>query len=148
MKEAKKENKDVIIGFKANRESIYYTSLFSVAFAASILLLIFGKTQNNKGLVTYASVLIPVFLISALIAARFTCVGKNKVYLTKNTLVIKTFFITRKFKTSEIKKLTSAKYGDGCTSLNIKYHQKTYKYNFKNITKDDVSKIKHAIPKH
>ena len=148
MKEAKKENKDVIIGFKANRESIYYTSLFSVAFAASILLLIFGKTQNNKGLVTYASVLIPVFLISALIAARFTCVGKNKVYLTKNTLVIKTFFITRKFKTSEIKKLTSAQYGDGCTSLNIKYHQKTYKYNFKNITKDDVSKIKHAIPKH
>ena len=148
MQKTKNESKETIIGLKINRESIYYTALFSLAFLASIALLIFGKLQFNDGLVIYASVLMPVFLICAVIAARFTCVTKDKIYIADGTLVIKKFFITRKFKTSEIKKLTSAQYAGGLTSLNIKYNGKTYNYSFKNLTKDDVTKIRHAIPKH
>jgi hypothetical protein len=142
------KTKDVIKGFKVSRESIYYTSLFGVAFIVSIVLAFIGKAQHNKGLVVYASVLIPLFLIAASVSARFISLSKNTIYVQDGVLVIKTFFATRHFEIDQIKKLTSATSGtDGITSINVTYHEKTVRYKFKNLTKDEAMQIKRAVSK-
>ena len=76
----KENTKDVIRGSRLSRESIYYTALFGVAFIVSIALLLIAIKQSNTGLIIYSSILIPVFLISSIIAARFIALNKNKIY--------------------------------------------------------------------
>ena len=141
----KENTKDVILGFRVSRESIYYTALFSVAFVISLVLLFIAIKQGNSGLTIYASVLVPVFLTSAVIAARFTSLSKNKIYVDNGILVIKTFFATNKFKTSSIQKLTSAQHDKNVTSIKITYKNQIHKYNFKNFTKEEASHLKRAV---
>ena len=140
------KSKHVITGNCINKESVYYTALFGAAFIVSIVLMVIAIIQENRGLKIYSAFLIPAFLICTAIAARFACISKNKIYMKSGNLVIKSFFITRKFKMSNIKKLTSAQFGkEGLTSIKINYCNKTFKYTFKNITKDDTAIIKRAI---
>lgn len=144
----KENTKDVIAGLRVNRESIYYTSLFGAAFIVSLVLLCIAISQHNKALTIYASVLVPVFLISTLIAVRFTCFTKNRIHIKDGTLVIKTFFTTRKFSIKEIKKITFPhSEGDYVTLVNITYYGKTFRYNFKNLKKEDAMRLKHMASK-
>lgn len=139
------KSKNVIKGFKASRESIYYTCLFGVAFAVSVALAFIGKAQQNKALVVYACILIPLFLISTCVAVRFVFLTKNTVYTKDGVLVIKTFFTTRRFKISDIEKLTSTTSGaDGITTMNVTYRSKTVRYKFKKFTKDEAQQIRRA----
>ena len=145
----KKENtKEVITGLRISRESIYYTALFGVAFILSLVLLFIAISQSNKALTIYASVLVPVFLISTLIAVRFTCFTKNRIYVEDEVLVIKTFFTTRKFSIKKIKKLTFPQSeGETVTSVNITYCDQTFRYNFKNLEKEEAQHLKRAVSK-
>lgn len=145
MKEITKNKKNVIAGKRLSRESLYYSILFGMGAVAAAVLLYLGITKHNKGLIIYSGILIPVFLIGTLIAVRFVLVSKNTVYSTDEVLVVKAFFITRKFKVAEIEKLTAAQSGvDGITSVNITYRGKTAHYRFKDLTKDDVSSLRRA----
>lgn len=138
-------SKNVIAGEKVSREGIYYASLFGAALITSIVLLIISIVKHNKGLTVYSSILIPVFLIAGLAAARYIMMSKDTVYLKDGNLVIKSFFTTRKFKISEITKLTAAQNGnDGPTSVNITYGEKTYYYKL-NITKEQTADIKRSV---
>ena len=137
--------KNVIRGERLSRESIYYTSLFGLAFIVSLVLLFIAIKQGNNGLIIYSSILIPVFLISALVAARFTVLSKNKIYVDNGILVIKTFFATKKFKTADIKKFTSAQHENNVTAIKITYQNKVHKFNFKNFTKEEITHMKRAI---
>ena len=143
----KENTKDVIRGSRLSRESIYYTALFGVAFMVSIALLLIAIKQSNTGLIIYSSILIPVFLISSIIAARFIALNKNKIYVENGTLVIKTFFANRTFKTANIQKFTSANHENNVTAIRITYHNKVHKFSFKNFTKEEITHMKRAIKK-
>lgn len=148
MKNNNKEKKDVIAGLNINKESVYYSALFGLAFFVSIALLVIAKTQNNKGLIIYSAVLIPLFFISAVIATRFACISKNKIHVNNGKLVIKTFFLTRRLKVSDIKKMTCAQLGDkGMTSLKFTMRNKVIRYKFKNFTKEESLHLRHSISK-
>lgn len=143
------KTKDVIAGRHISKESIYYTVLFGIALIVSVALMIVACAQDNKGLKIYAAVLIPLFVLATSVSARFTCISKNKIYIKNGSIVIKSFFVTRKFNISEIKKLTSAQFGkEGLTSIKLKYREKTFKYTFKSLTKEDVAKIRHTLSKN
>ena len=141
----KENTKDVIKGVRLSRESLYYAILFGVAFAVSLVLLFIAIKQGNTGLIIYSSILIPVFLISSIIAARFIALNKNKIYVENGTLVIKTFFANRKFKTADIKKFTSAQHEKNITAIKITYQNRVHKFNFKNFTKEELTHMKRAI---
>lgn len=141
----KENTKDIIKGFRLSRESLYYAILFGVAFAVSLVLLFIAIKQENKGLIIYSSILIPIFLISASVATRFTVLSKNKIYVDNGILVIKTFFATKKFKTADIKKFTSAQNEKNITAIKITYQNRVHKFNFKNFTKEDLTHMKRAI---
>lgn len=139
------KSKDVITGFGVNKESVYYICLFGAASITSLVLLIISYIQRNSGLKIYSWILLPVFIICTAIAARYTFVSKNKIYVQNGVLVIKSFFITRKFEIEKIKKLTSATNNkDGITIINITYGTKTVNYKYKSITKEEVAHLRHA----
>ena len=143
-----KENsnkKEVIAGEKINRESLYYTVLFGIGAIVSAILIYIGVAKHNKGLMIYSIVLAPILLALALVFARLTCVSKNTVYTKDARLVIKSFPITRRFLTEDIKRITVAQNGaDGITSVNVKYQRRTYNFRLKKITKEEAACIKRA----
>ena len=145
MTEANTNKKEVIAGAKINRESLYYTVLFSIGSIVSAVLIYLGLTKPNKGLMIYSIVLTPIFLAVALVCARLTCISKNTVHTRSGKLVIKTFPITRKYVVADIKKITVARNGaDGITSVNITYHRRTFNLRLKKITKEEAACIKRA----
>ena len=143
-----KENatkKEVIAGEKINHESLYYTVLFGIGAIVSAILIYIGVAKHNKGLMIYSIMLAPILLALALVFARLTCVSKNTVYTKDERLVIKSFPITRKFVTKNIKKITVAQNGaDGITSVNVTYQRRTYNFRLKRITKEEAACIKRA----
>lgn len=142
------KSKDVISGLHVSKEGLYYIALFGAASITAAVLLIIAYVQHNSPLKIYSFVLLPLFLILTAVAARFTYVTKNRVYVKDGTLVIKSFFLTRKLKTEKIDKLTAAKNGETeITSVNITYCTKTYKYKFKNFTKEDISHLRRVTSK-
>ena len=148
MKNNNKQKKVIITGRRISRESIYYTALFTLALAVSIALLVIARKTGNKGLTIYSAILIPVFSICTLISTRFACISKNTIHVNKKTLVIKTFFITRRVNVAVIKKLTIAQNEkDGITSIKLTLRDKTLRYSFKNFTKDEATQLRHAISK-
>ena len=145
MKENATNKKETIAGAKINRESLYYTVLFGIGAIVSAILIYIGVAKHNKGLMIYSIVLAPILLALALVFARVTCVSKNTVYKKNDRLVIKSFLITRKFITKDIKKITVAQNGaDGITSVNVKYQRRTYNFRLKKITKEEAACIKRA----
>ncbi len=143
------KSKEVITGLRVNRESVYYTALFGAAFLLSVALLIISLVQENKGLTIYASVLVPLFLVASLVAARSVCVSKNKIYVRRGVLVIKSFFCTRRIEIASIERLTAANFGNkGQTSVNVTYGNKTAKYIFKNLTKEEIAHLRRATARN
>lgn len=141
--------RDVIVGKKTNKESIYYIALFGVALVVSIVLLFISISQKNPGLTIYSSILIPVFVVSTAVAARLAFIGKDKMYVEDRVLVIKKFFSTKKYPIDKIEKLKVTKnYEKDNTSVKITYKNETDKYIFKNFTKEDGAHLKSATFKH
>ena len=135
--------KNTIRGDRVSRESIYYTSLFGVALITAIVLLIISIARHNKSLTIYASLIGALFLIATLVAVRCICMSKNTLHTVGDTLVIKRFFVTRKFKSDKINKLTIVKFGDkGLNKVNITYGEKTFRYKFYNLSKEEISKLR------
>ena len=148
MKDKNKVKKEVITGFFVNRESIYYSVLFTLAFMVSIALLVIAKSKSNKGLVIYSAILIPLFFIATAVAIRCVCISKNKIHVKGGKLVIKTFFITRRIPISAIKKLTVAQFGDkNLTSVKLSLRDKAFRYKFKSFTKEEAAHLRRAISK-
>ena len=141
--------RDVIVGHKISKESIYYTALFGVAMIVAIALLFVSISQNNTGLTIYSSCLIPLFLMSTAIAARCIFISKDKMYVENGTLVIKKFFSTKKYSIDKIEKLKVTKnYEKDSTAVRITYKNETTKYIFKNFTKEESAHLKSATFKH
>lgn len=141
--------RDVIVGKKTNKESIYYIALFGVALVVSIVLLFISISQKNTGLTIYSSILIPVFVVSTAVSARLAFIGKDKMYVEDRVLVIKKFFSTKKYPIDKIEKLKVTKnYEKDNTSVKITYKNETDKYIFKNFTKEDGAHLKSATFKH
>lgn len=143
------KSKDVIKGLEINRESVYYTALFGAASVVSLVLLIISYVQRNAGLKIYSWILLPIFLIGTLAAARYAFVSKNRIYTKCGVLVIKSFFITRHFEIAKIEKLTAAKFGDkGLASVNITYGEKSFKYTFKDCSKEEINELRRLTSRH
>lgn len=148
MNDTNKQTKDVITGRRINRETIYYAALFTLALAASIVLLISAKVKNNKGLLIYSAILIPVFAICVISAVRAAYVSKNRMYVKGEVLIIKSFFYTRKIKINAIKRLTVTKgKKDGFTSIKLSLRDKTVRYSFKDFSKEDSAHLRNSISK-
>lgn len=145
MKNNLQNTKEVITRSKANRESLYYTILFTLGAIAAAVLICLGSAKANKGLTIYAAVLLPIFVIAALVAARSFCVSMNTVHKKCDTLVIKTFFMTRKYNVSEIEKfaLMQSKNGE-ITEVKIIYRKKAFYHTFKKMTKEEAAHFKRA----
>ena len=143
MKDNLQNKKEAIIGSRANRESLYYTILFTLGAIAAAVLICLGSAKANKGLTNYAAVLLPIFVIAALVFARFSYVSANTVHKNNGVLVIKTFFITRKYNVSEIEKfaLMQSKNGE-ITEVKIIYREKTFYHTFKKMTKEEAARLK------
>jgi hypothetical protein len=145
MKENSTSKKEVIAGAKMNLESLYYTALFSVGSLVSAFLLYRGITRPNKALMIYSIVLLPLLFIATLISLRFACVSKNTIYKKNDKLVVKTFFITRRHRISEITRLTAAQNGaNGTTAVNITNCKKTVNYTFKKLTNEEIARLRRA----
>ena len=145
---SKKAHKDVITGFKVNKETVYYTCLFGVAFLISIALMLVGKAQENKGLITYASFLIPLFLSATAVAARFVYVSKSTVYASEGMLVIKTFFRTAKIEIARIQTLKTVKQTDkNATYVQIGHSGRVEGFGLKRLTKEEVTHLRRATSK-
>ena len=148
MKDNKSTKKDIIKGTAVSREGIYYTSLFTLGAIVSVILAIVGKANENKGLTIYASVLLPIFVISALVAARFVCISVGTVCKKGDVLVIKTFFMTRRYNVDEIKKFSVVQHKDGeITEIKFDYRDNAVDYTFKNMTKEEAAHFKRATLK-
>ena len=145
---SKKAQKDVITGFRLNKENVYYTCLFGIAFVISIVLMLVGKAQENKGLITYASFLIPLFFMATAVAARFVYVSKNTIYTAEGKLVLKTFLRTVKIEIASIKTLKTVQQTDkSATYVQIGRDGKVEGYGFKRLTKEEVTHLRRATSK-
>ena len=138
-------NKNVIAGEKVSNEGIYYASLFGAALITSIILLIISTQKIYRGLTIYSAILIPVFAIACIAAARYITVSKNTVYLCDGNLVIKSFFVTRSFKINDIKKM-NVTYNEVVKRAHVKinYEAKNYEYKL-NLTKEQTASLKRAV---
>ena len=137
--------KEVIYGKRINRESFYYGALFGAGAIVSAVLCYIGKTKANKGLMSYALVLLSIFLVATLVSARFAAVSANTVHKKDGKLTVKTFFCTRRFDIDKIERVTVAQNGEsGKTSVNITYGGKVVNYRFKSFTKEEVSHLRRA----
>ena len=138
-------SKQIIEGEKISREGIYYAALFCAAIITSVILLIVSIRKFNRGLTIYASVLIPLFTVACLLAVRYILACKDKIHIKDGNLVIKTFFITRKFKTTEIKRINATHNEKlGVAFVKIFYGEKTYSYKFK-LTKEQTVQLKRSV---
>lgn len=148
MKDKQSIKKDIIKGTKISREGIYYTALFTLGAIVAAILVFVGMAKENKGLTIYASVLLPIFVISALVAARFVCISVGTVCKKGDVLVIKTFFMTRRYNVGEIEKLyvTQSK-DEKITEIKIAYRDNVVDYTFKNMTKEEAAHFKRATLK-
>ena len=148
MKDKQSIKKDIIKGPKISREGIYYASLFTLGAIVAAILVFVGMAKENKGLTIYASVLLPIFVISALVAARFVCISVGTVCKKGDVLVIKTFFMTRRYNVGEIEKLyvTQSK-DEKITEIKIAYRDNVVDYTFKNMTKEEAAHFKRATLK-
>jgi hypothetical protein len=143
------KSKDVVYGLGVNRESLYYTALFGVASVTALVLLITSYAQKNTALKIYAWILLPIFAIFTLIAARYSFVSKNKIYAQCGVLVIKSFFITRKFEILKIEKISAATNNkNGVTAVNVFYGGKTYNYKLKSMTKEEIAHLRRVTSKY
>lgn len=135
--------KDVIVASKANRECIYYISLFGVAFIAAVVLILVGYRNENAGLRIYSYVLAPIFAIGVGVATRVLYASVNSIYTKAGTLYIKRPLYTRRIPQDKIDSVTVAKYGEeGLTSLKIIYGEKTAKYSLIGVTREDAARLK------
>ena len=149
MKNNSKTPRDVILGKKINRETVYYTALFGAATITALILLFIAYSQGNKELKIYSYVLAPLFFAATAVSARYTCFTKDRIHAQDGVLVIKTFFRTRKLKIAKIEKLTALKSGDDKrTSVKITYLGKVLNYKFKNITKEEVAHLRRTTSKY
>lgn len=143
------KSKNVIKGLEINRESVYYTALFGVASLVSLVLLIVSYVQRNTGLKIYSWILLPVFAVCTLVAARYAFVSKSRIYTKCGVLVIKSFFVTRHFEIAKIEKLTAAKFGENdLASVNITYGEKSFKYTFKGCSKEEINELRRITSRH
>ena len=145
MKDKSQNTKEVITRSKANRESLYYTALFTLGAIAAVVLICIGKANANKGLTIYAAVLLPIFVIAALVAARSFCVSINTVHKKCDTLVIKTYFMTRKYNVGQIKRFSLTQDKDGTlTEVKMIYRGNAIRHTFKKMTKEEAAHFKRA----
>ena len=143
------KSKDVVYGLGVNKESVYYTALFGAASLTALVLLIISYAQRNTALKIYAWILLPIFAICTVIAARYSFASWNKIYAHCGVLVFKSFFITRKFEIAKIEKLTAATNNkDGVTTVNVCYGDRTFNYKFKSMTKEEIAHLRRATSKY
>lgn len=143
------KSKEVISGLRANRESLYYTILFGAASIVAVVLLIVAFVQKNSPLKVYTYIMLPVFALATTAAARYTFVSKDRIYTKCGVLVIKSFFITRRFKIENIDRLTAATNNkDNVTTVNVVVGDRTASYKFKNMSKEEIAHLRRATQKH
>ncbi|MBQ7344007.1 MAG: hypothetical protein IJW53_04500 [Clostridia bacterium] len=142
-------SKDVVYGLGVNRESVYYSILFGAASITALVLLIISYAQKNTALKIYAWILLPIFLVCTVIAARYAFASKNKIYAQCGVLVIKSFFITRKFKIASIEKISAATNNkSGVTTVNVFYDKRTYNYKLKSMTKEEIAHLRRVTSRY
>ena len=143
------KSKDVVYGLGVNRESLYYTALFGAASVTALVLLFISYAQKNTALKIYAWILLPIFAICTAIAARYAFASKNKIYAHDGVLVIKSFFITRKFEIAKIEKLTAATNNkSGVTTVNVFFGGRNYNYKLRSMTKEEIAHLRRATSKY
>ena len=145
MKDTSLNSKEVIRGERVNRETLYYTVLFGIAFVVITVLMVFGFMYHNPVLAIYAGILAPLFVAGFLVTLRITLVSKNTIYVENKTLVIKTLASTRKYQLKDIAKITAATNNTtGVTTINVTAGATTKSYDFKNFTKEEITQLRNA----
>jgi hypothetical protein len=145
MKDTSFNKREVIRGERLNRETLYYTVLFGIAFVVITVLMVFGFMYHNPVLAIYAGILVPIFIAGFFVTLRLTLVSKNTVYVENKTLVIKSFASTKKYQLKEITRITAATNSTtGVTTINVTSGATTKSYSFKNFTNDQIAQLRKA----
>lgn len=135
--------KEVIVKKKGSLEALYYFGLFALAIIASVGMMIYAATKQNKGMTTYFYIIVPCFALAFLIAFRFYLSTTNPIYTKGDFLYVKKFFITRKIAIVDLCKITVATFDeDHKTSVKIAWGDKSLKYRFKSLDKEAASKLR------
>ena len=141
--------KDVIRGFKLNRETLYYTVLFGVGAVISIVLFILGIVFKSAGLMIYTGLITVLFTLAALMTFRLTLISKETLYVENGQLVFKRFFKTDIIAISEIGRVAAVTgLKNDVTTINITYGKNVAKYKFKNFTKEEIAHLRRATSKY
>ena len=149
MKDISTKNRDVIKSQGLNKETLYYTILFGVALITVLVLMIFGISNKNTGLIVYTAIIAPIFLAAEFASVRYTFTCNDTIYVEDDTLIIKTFLSTRRIPVGKIDKLTAGKIGnDDVTAVNITYGDSVARYKFKNFTKEEIAHLRRATSKY
>ena len=142
MKDTSKE-KRIILGSKGNKECIYYISLFGVALAAALGLLIFSILKNNSGLLIYSCILLPIFALSLVTSITVLVNSINPISLIGDKLCIKRALYSKKIPLSQIDKIAVSTDGKSdISTVKVIYGKKSATYKFKNVSKETASVLR------
>ena len=142
-------SKEVIKDYGINKESIYYVCLFGAASITALVLLIIAYAQRNSGLKIYSWILLPVFILSTVMAARYAYTFKDKIYVADDALFVKCFLATKRYEIDKIERLTAATNNtDGITSINVCYENTVTNYKLTSMSKEEIAHLRRATSKY
>ena len=142
-------SKEVIKDYGINKESVYYVCLFGAASITALVLLIIAYAQRNSGLKIYSWILLPVFILSTVMAARYAYTFKDKIYVADDALLVKCFLATKRYEIDKIDRLTAATNNtDGITSINVCYENTVTNYKLTSMSKEEIAHLRRATSKY
>lgn len=137
------KEKRIVLESHGNKECIYYISLFGIAIAAAIAMLVFSIIKSNTGLMTYSCVLLPVFALAMLLSVIIYINSKNPITVTDGVLSIKKGLCVKKIALAKIDKIAVSADGKSDVSIvKVSYGEKVARYKFKNISKETASVLR------
>ena len=140
------KDKRILLNSRGSKEYMYYIVLFAIALGASIGIYIYGNVKANPGLVSYSCFLMPLFVAAELVVLKLFSSTVDPVYEKNGVLCIKKRFFTRKIALECIKKVAISTSGkDNVTTVKFTTEEKAYRYNFKNVSKEDVANLRKLI---
>ena len=135
-----------IKGKPISKEALYYSILFGIGGIIGLVILIIALANKNSNLTLYSGIITVMFLLASLAAATYILIRREAIYLRENKLVIAKLFSTKRFAITNIEKLTAATNNqNGVTSINVTCLGKVAHYKFKNISKEEIARLRRAV---
>lgn len=139
-------SENVLVHSPAKKSKLFYVILFALATVASVVILLVAFDGFMRVWKTYSIIMTAAFFVLTIVATLIYCASSSKMYLKNDELRVKSKLLTRKFKLSDIEKIKVAKFEDQdiCT-VKIITAEKTYKYVYTGISKEDATRIRKIL---